>query len=44
MAKEINRPTSIISLDTELIWDFLRSLSSESVSLMTIAGRNWAIN
>jgi peptidoglycan/xylan/chitin deacetylase (PgdA/CDA1 family) len=35
MAKEINKPTFIISLDTELIWGSLyRSLSSESVSLM----------
>ena len=34
MSEEINMPIFIISLDTELIWGNLLSLSSESVSLM----------
>jgi hypothetical protein len=34
MTKELNKPTFIISLDTELIWGSLQSLSSESVNLM----------
>lgn len=34
MTEEINKPTFLISLDTELIWGSIHSLSSESVSLM----------